>query len=213
MHVAVLLDASTSMRFDRKFDLARQLAAAFALMGLHGGERVSVFAGHHAAAAPDAIPGLTGRPARRRILDFLTTRVPDGDASIEHSMESMLRIHRGRGIAVILSDFLTFGNVSRPFRLLHSAGLEVWAVQILGTGELHPDLTDDVRFVDSETGLSLDISSARELLGLYQQHRQRLETHLAELCRGQNGRFVSLSSAQTLPSILFDMLLRQGWMR
>ncbi len=38
----------------------------------------------------------------------------------------MLRRHRGRGMAIVLSDFLTFGELGRPFNLLFSAGLEVF---------------------------------------------------------------------------------------
>ena len=43
MCVVILLDASTSMTFDGKFERARQIAAAFALMGLFSLEPVSIY--------------------------------------------------------------------------------------------------------------------------------------------------------------------------
>ena len=43
MHVAILVDGSSSMVFDDKLHRAKQLAAAFGLMGLFGGERVTVW--------------------------------------------------------------------------------------------------------------------------------------------------------------------------
>ena len=43
MHVVSIVDASSSMQFDGKFERARQLAAAFGLMGLMNVERVSTF--------------------------------------------------------------------------------------------------------------------------------------------------------------------------
>src|SRR6188508_1408271 len=44
MHVAVLVDASNSMLFENKLVLARQLAAALGVLGLHGNEKVSAYA-------------------------------------------------------------------------------------------------------------------------------------------------------------------------
>ena len=44
LHVAILVDASSSMLFGDKLDRARQLAAAFGVLGLLGRERVSVAA-------------------------------------------------------------------------------------------------------------------------------------------------------------------------
>lgn len=213
MHIAVLIDASASMSFEQKFDRARQLAAAFAVMGLMGGERVSVFACNHAGTSPAMETLMTGRVSMHRLLRFLETLEPGGDAPVEQAVESMLRQHSGRGIAVVLSDFLTFGDVTRSFNLLYSSGLELLALQLLGPSEINPEITGDVRFVDSETGQALDISSAGELLGIYHDHRLHLEQFLGDQSRKRSGRFVSLNSADSVEQILFETLLRQGWVR
>ena len=213
MHVVVLLDCSSSMKLEQKFERARQIAAAFAVMGLHGGERVSIYACYQSGAAPVMLTGLQSRTPMRRMLKFMEQLQPGGDASIEDSVDSVLRLHRGRGIAVVVSDFLTFGDVTRSFNLLHSAGLEIFGLQILGPSELSPELSGDLRFVDSETGLTLDISSARELLGLYHEHREALQAYLETQCRRRDGRFVSLCSDELLEPILSETLLRKGWIR
>src|SRR5207249_9071355 len=44
MHIALLVDASTSMTFEDKLGLARRFAAAFGVIGLRGSEKVSAFA-------------------------------------------------------------------------------------------------------------------------------------------------------------------------
>jgi uncharacterized protein (DUF58 family) len=213
MQVVVLLDCSSSMKHEQKFERARQLASAFAVMGLHGGERVSLYACYQAGASPIMLTGQQGRPSMRRVLAFLEGLQPGGDSAIEDSVDSVLRLHRGRGIAVVLSDFLTFGDVSRSFNLLHGAGLEIFGIQLLGPSEISPDLTGDLRFVDCETGLTLDVSSARELLGLYHEHRVALQEYLETQCRRRDGRFLSLSSEELLEPILNETLLRKGWIR
>lgn len=213
LHVAVILDASSSMMSEEKFVRARQLAAAFSTMALLGTERVSLFCGTDADEQPSLLQGNSGRSATWPVFEFLENLTPGGSSTIDDAIASTMRIHRGRGVAIILSDFLTGSDVTRSFNLLNSAGLEIFAVQILGPNEIEPEITGDVRLVDCETGRSLDVSSARDLLDLYHEHRLAQQAHLASQCRRRNGRFESVSSAESLEAILFDKLLRRGWVR
>jgi len=213
MCVVILLDASTSMTFDGKFERARQIAAAFALMGLFSLEPVSIYSCRQMGNHPAICPPCTGRASRARVFKFLEDLEGGGDFPIEAAVEAVLRRHRGRGIAIVLSDFLTFGELGRPFNLLYSAGLEVFGVQILSPTERDPELTGDLRFVDSETDVSLDISNVGELISIYQDRRRALERELDEHCRRRRGRFLSISSADPIDWLLFDLFRRKGWLR
>lgn len=213
MHVVVIVDASTSMMFENKFDLARSLAASFGVMTLMNLERLSVYSCNHVGAEPKLLPPCTGRASMRRMFAFLEEIEGGGDFPIEEAVETVLHRHRGRGIAVLLSDFSTFGDVQRSLNLLFSAGLEIFALQILSPAELDPELTGDIRLIDAETGHTLDVSSVGELLGIYHQHRLTQEEQLATWCRQRSGRFLALDSREPLESILFDRLRRQGWVR
>lgn len=213
MHVTILVDASSSMQFEDKWKRAQQLAAAFGVMGLLNVERVSVYSCNHVGDEPAFMPPCTGRVSMMRLFEFLESLECGGDFPIDLAVEEVLKRHRGRGVAVLLSDFLTFGDLGRPLNLLYSAGLEVFAIQILGPSEIDPELAGDLRFVDSETGQTLDVSSAGELLGVYQEHRALLERQLEIECRRRSGRFLSISSQDPIESVLFDQLRRRGWVR
>ncbi len=213
MQVPILLDASTSMNFEGKFDLARQIAASFGMAGLTSVEKVSVYSCAQAGQAPAIFPGSRGRAAVKRFMSFLEDLTPGGAFPIDAAIEDVLQRRRGRGVAVVISDFLTFGDVGKAFNRLHGSGLEVFAIQVLAPSERNPELTGDFRFVDSESGQSLDISSVGELIGLYQSHRQALEDHLASECQKRNGRFISLTSDMPIRSVVFDELVRKGWMK
>lgn len=86
-------------------------------------------------------------------------------------------------------------------------------MQILGPTEIDPDMTGDLRFVDAENNLTLDVSSVGELLGIYHEHRLGLENHLALEARRRNGRFLACSSGMSVKEVVFDSLLRRGWIR
>lgn len=213
MHVVLLVDGSQSMQFEGKFDLARRLAAAFGVMALMNVERVSAYGCRDRFDELAILPPCRGRSSMRRMLGFLETLPSGGEFPIDEAIEEALKRHHGKGVCLVVSDFLTTGDLVRPFNLLHSAGLEILAVQVLSPTELDPELTGDLRFVDSETRQSLDVSSVGELIGLYHEHRQGLSDHIANLCRKRQGRFLCVSSEQELKSILFDQLLRRGWVR
>jgi len=213
MHVVILVDASASMQFGEKFLRARQLAACFGIMGLMNVEKVSIFACQHQGTTPLMLSPCTGRISMKRVFRFLEEIPPGGDYPIESAVEAMLVQHRGRGVAVLLSDFLTMGNLERPMNRLFSAGLEVFAIQLLSDLELNPELNGDLRLVDCETGHTIDVSSVGDLLGIYHEHLAGLQDHLANLCRQRSGRFQCVNAGTSLEELMFDVLKRKGWVQ
>ena len=211
MHVVILVDASSSMLFENKLQRAKQLAAAFGVMGLLNAERVSVYAVNRAEGAPQRFVPCTGRAKMRDLFAFLEGIEGGGDAPLEKEIEAMLKYHKGRGVAVILSDFFTFGDVKRAANMVFSSGLEIMGVQILGPSEIDPQLTGDIRLVDCESDHTLDVSSAADLLSLYQEYRGSFERQMTEICQQRSGRFLSTSAADPLEVVLFDLLRRKGW--
>jgi len=213
MHVVLLIDASTSMLFDGKLQVAKQAAAAMGIMGLLNVERVSAYGVHGRSDRPWMLPPGTGRTRIRTLLRFLEDLEGGGSTPVEKAIEMMLKFHRGRGVAILLSDFLTIGDLSRSMNLLYSSGLEVWGLQVLSEAEINPNVQGDLRFVDSETQETLDITNASELLNVYHDQRLLLQTALDAMCRRRQGRFLSVSSGMAFSTLLFEHLCRQGWVQ
>jgi uncharacterized protein (DUF58 family) len=211
MHVAVIVDASSSMMFENKLDRAKQLAAAFGVMGLFGNECVSVDAFNSRDESISRFPRCIGRASMMKMFSFVERVEGGGDAPLETGIESFLKFHSGRGTAVVLSDFMTFGDLTRAFNLLFGSGLEIFAVQILGPSEIDPEVTGDLRLVDIETELGLNVSANPGLLRVYQEYRGIHERHVGDLCKQRCGRFLSISSQDSLNWVLFDLFRRRGW--
>jgi uncharacterized protein (DUF58 family) len=214
MHLVIIIDASNSMMFDGKLELAKSLAAAYGVMGLYGNERVSVYVMNDASAAlPSHLPAAAGRGNMKKLFHFLENIESGGTTAFDKGIDKVLTHHRGKGVALLLSDFLTFGNIKRAMNSLFSASLEICAVQILSPAEINPDLHDDSRFIDSETEMHLDVTSGGDLLSIYHEHKNNFIKELSETIRKRSGRFVSVSSDITLSDIVFDNLLRHGWIK
>jgi uncharacterized protein (DUF58 family) len=210
MHALLLVDATDSMRFEGKLDRAKALAAAFGALALRNGERVSVCGLRGGAAIGERLPPSAGRANLGKLFAFLERFQPGGNAPLEIGIEEALKRHTGRGVAVVLSDFLTSGDMKRAFNRLHDAGMEIFALQILGPGEIDPTLQGDLRLVDSENGQTLDLTSSPDLIALYQEYRAAHERELSLLCQQRNGRFLSTNAAEPLDSLLFDAFPRSA---
>lgn len=213
MHIVLLIDASTSMNFEGKLDRAKSLAAALAVMGLIGTEKVSACVFNQKDGRVTRLRPHSGRASRRALFHFLEPIEAGGDSPIERGIDTMLQEHRGRGLAIILSDFLTTGDLKRSFNLLYSAGLEMMGVQILGPSEIDPDMSSDQRLVDSETGKMLDITAGGDLLKLYHQYREAYQSHITALAQSRRGRMVTINAKDSIEHVLFDVLRRKGWVR
>lgn len=213
MNVVCLIDASASMGFEDKLGRAKQLAAAFGVMGLHGAERVSVYAFNEPGKEPRSLPPSLGRQSMRRLFAFCESIVGGGDAPLERGIESVLKVHRGRGVLIVLSDFLTFGDLRKAFSFVTNAGLEIFALQILGPSELDPEVSGDLRLIDCETNHTLDITSGGSLLQIYHEYRQAYMRHVETMSQQRGGRYASISSADPLEWVIMDLLRRRGWVR
>ena len=214
MQVAVFLDASSSMLFEGKLDLARQLAAVFGVLALRNPERLSIHVlGANHSQAGNHLRRCAGRMNLSKMFAFLEQVEGGGDTALDDAIEEALRSHSGKGVAVLISDFLTFGDLKRPFNLLFSSGLEPMGVHILAPSELDPEVNGDIRLVDSEQVSTLDVSSAASLLGIYQEHLDAFRSQIEALCRQRSGRCICVSSDTPVEDIVFDTLRRQGWIR
>ena len=212
IHVAVLIDASESMNHEGKLELAVELAAGFAMMALHAGEKCSVEALSESGPRSKQI-FRTGRSSVPALFRFLGGIPAGGATPVEAGIEHFLRWHTGRGIVVVLSDFLTGGDIRRGMNLLHSAGLEPLVIQILSPWELAPELAGDLRLADSETGAVLDISASGALMEIYKEQRERLTESVGTLACERGGRFHVTASDQPPMPLFAETFRKLGWIR
>src|SRR5436190_9192542 len=126
--VRIFLDASESMTFGepRKFDFARQVAAAVGYVALSGFDRVSVIPFPNASAnsemnggtgqesgmttrelaARGALRSVRGKKSTMEFFQNLTALTAGGAANLNESLRRGALEARQAGVAVVLSDFL-----------------------------------------------------------------------------------------------------------
>src|SRR5438067_2860206 len=148
LHVHLLIDTSRSMEFGTptKLRYAKQVAAALGFVGLVNLDRVAIEAVGGAAAVRS--PVYRGRPSLWRMVKFIDELQPAAAGDFSKSVRSFSLRATGRGVVVILSDFLDKGGYEEGFRYLLARNLDVYAVQILAQEEIEPVFTGDLKLTD-----------------------------------------------------------------
>src|SRR5436190_7044578 len=176
--VRIFLDASESMTFGepRKFDFARQVAAAIGYVALSGFDRVSVVpfpdllarseaqnrsqaatsslqpaTNNQELAARGALRSVRGKKSAISFFQSLSALTAGGTANLNEALRRGALEARQAGVAVVLSDFLDPAGYESGLTALVGRGFQVNAVQILSPDELSPATFGDLRLVDAET--------------------------------------------------------------
>jgi uncharacterized protein (DUF58 family) len=178
LHVHVLVDASGSMAFGTppKIDVARKLAAAIAFVALAGGDRVSV-----TGFSSDLVyrfPAVRGRKNIWGMFDFMAKLEPRGTTSVAQSLKNFSMRHPGKGVAVVLSDFLDKSGWREGLKFLAMGNMDVTLLHVMADEEITPDVTGDLLLVDAEDGEELDFSVSSSAM---KDYGRNVDAHRAEL--------------------------------
>ena len=209
--VRIFLDASESMAFGepRKFDFARQMAAAVGYVALCGFDRVSVipFPEHQEeASARGALRAVRGRKSALAFFQNLNQLTAGQPANFNAALRRGALEARQAGVALVLSDFLDPGGYEAGLTALVGRGFHVNVVQILAPEELAPSSYGDLRLVDAETGAIQEVTFGKFRLKTYQQTVANFCQKIREFCSSRGIRFFSVSSATPLEDLLLKQL-------
>jgi uncharacterized protein (DUF58 family) len=213
--IDVMVDASRSMGMGAppKIDLALQLGAALAYVGLANLDRVAVTA---LGEAPDAPPSsLPAQRGKNRILGILRLfeRVA---AAGRQPLSAALRAHLGRragrrgGVAVLISDFYDPAGARAALDLLRANRLMPIAIQVTAPDELAPTLRGDVRVRDVETGEAHDLTVSPPAVAAYLQRLGGLRRALEGHCRERGIPCFAVTSDQPLDAVVLRMFRSGG---
>lgn len=225
--VRIFLDASESMTFGepRKFDFARQVAAAIGYVALSGFDRVSVIPFPDLGAPGQEIPGappreitslemasrgalrsVRGKKSAIQFFQNLSALTAGGAADLNQALRRGALQARQAGVAVVLSDFLDPAGYEPVLTALIGRGSQVDLVQILAPEELEPTTFGDLRLVDSETGGHQEVTFGRFRLKGYQRTVQNFLQRLREYCQGRGINYFTASSNTPLEVLLLKQL-------
>ncbi len=183
--ISVLCDTSASMGMGqpRKLDLALQVGAALAYVGLANLDRVALYPIGEVLGT--GLPPARGKAHILPMLRFLEGVVPGGRTDLAAAVRAFLRHQRRnrRGLVIVVSDFYDPAGYRQALDLLRHDRFEIIVVQISAPDEIEPGLRGDVTIRDVETGDERELTIAPAVIEAYQKRRTALLRDLEGFCR------------------------------
>ncbi len=243
LHLALDASASMDAGSPNKLVFGTRVAMALAYIGLIKNNRVGMTIFGLPTAPADSEQGRSSalglahlsdrrgrrhlRAAGRFLLDTLwepggvssrTSGIaPAPGAAFNDAIVTIARGRRGRGVMVVISDFLVEDGYERGLRALAAAGgYDTVCLQVLSPGEIDPQresesgLNGDLRLTDVESGKHAEVTMTAALV---RQYRKRLEGYCADLhsyCLSREMAHVLCRSDTPLETLILDTLRRRG---
>jgi uncharacterized protein (DUF58 family) len=210
LHVYLLIDNSLSMDFGTptKLHYAKQVAAALGFIGLVSMDRVVVEAFNDRLT--QSMPAARGRRSLWRVMDFLQKLEPAGPSDLRRALRSFSLKCSGKGIVVVLSDFMDKGGYAEAMRYLIARQLDIYVIQILSQEEIEPEIVGDLRLVDIEDDDVAEITVSGPLLKRYKQNLAAYRAALYEFCTRRGVACLFTSTQVPFDRLVFSYLRQRG---
>lgn len=213
LHVHLVIDTSASMDFGSPSKLlyAKRVTAALGFIGLVNLDRVTVTAFADKLTARS--PVFRGRQGLSRLLAFIDQLQPGGAGDFNRALKSLGVTLRGRGVVVLVSDFLDKGGVADGFRYLAARHLDVCAIQVLAAEELDPSLSGDLKLTDAEDGDVAEVTITAPLMDRYRATLAAFRGGIQAECNRHGMTFLTTSNQVPFERLVLNVLRSRGLVR
>ena len=211
MHVYSLLDTSLSMDFGEptKLHYGKQIAAALAFIGLCNNDRVilDTFRRHPRSGDPERPRSFADRTGS---FSISTAWSPRGRAISLPAAKAFAVKHTGKGVVVVISDFLDKHGYEEALRYLVARNLDIYVIHVLSQEEVEPDVVGDLRLVDSEDDDDAEITMSAPLLKRYKENLNAFVGGLKEWCTRRGITYIFTTNQNPFDRLVLNYLRERG---
>ncbi len=210
LHVYTLLDTSLSMDFGEptKLHYGKQIAAALAFIGLVNHDRVVLNA--FGATLDGGLPSVRGRSQMYRIVQYLDQIEATGESNLAASAKAFAIKHTGKGVVVVISDFLDKHGYEEALRYLLARNLDIYVIHVLSREEVEPELAGDLRLVDCEDADEAEITISAPLLKRYKQTLNAFVGGLKDWCTKRGIAYIFTTNDNPFDKLVLNYLRERG---
>lgn len=210
--IYLFIDSSQSMSGEskaqaEKFDQARRLAAALCYIGLAHLDRVTIMPFDETVREERSAGQGKGRIFR--VFEMLEQIKTGGTTNLAESFKLFAARGRRAGLAVVISDFLDPNGYESALKVLQARGHDVYVVQIASEVDRDPGALGDVKFVDTETGVTRDVEVTPALAAAYGKAWQAYTDALQQFCGRYNIGYIRADVERSVEEIVLQTF-RQG---
>lgn len=231
LHIVLDCSASADCGEPHKFLFMQQLAMALGYIGLVNLNRVTVSAiggAYTSPAAQDGSPGmqpsvlhairdLRGRRRTHDLARFICSLRPAGTLPFSEACKRIALTRRGKGVMLVLSDFLIKEGYESGLRRLVGRGYDLFLIQVLSPQEIDPvgphGLAGDLRLRDVEDADVAEVTISAPLLKRYKANLAAYCAGLREFAARREITALTVPSSTPIDTLILDYLRKRGLLR
>ncbi len=216
LSLVIAMDTSASMHWGNpsKFIFNQRLAMALGYIGLANHNRVTLYGFDDEGVSP--LPNLRGTRRTREMGEWILDLEPGGAGDFNDAMRAIALSRQGKGVMVILSDFMFKEGYEKGLRYLAGGGYDTFCMQILSPEEIEPGkhgLAGDLRLTDVEDEDVAEVTISSALLKRYKENLDGYCGKLREFCVRRGMMHITIDTATSLDTLLLDYLRKRGLLK
>ncbi|MCK4871660.1 MAG: DUF58 domain-containing protein [Phycisphaerales bacterium] len=218
LSLQIVIDASGSMDYGRpnKLVFAQRLAMALGYIGLVNHNRVTLTS-FGAGGVVSRLPNLRGRRRTQEMGRWLLDVEPTGESPFNDAMRAVALSRQGKGVMIVISDFLLKGGYERGLRYLVGGGYDTFLMQLLSQEEMEPDtasgLGGDLKLTDVEDEDIAEVTISAALIKRYKENLAAYCEMLRNFCVRRSMMHLLIRTDQELDVLLLDTLRKRGLLK
>lgn len=213
LNVTVLFDVSKSMDWGdpHKGLYVKRVAAAIGYIGLVNYDRVSLYG--YSDALVHEMRAIRGRRFTSQMIRFLKDLPTEGVSNFSAAAKRFALRHRGKGVVIVLSDFMDKGGYAEGFRYLLGQHLDLYTIQVLSPEEIDPTIVGDLKLVDVEDEDIAEVTISKPLLDRYRANLQAYCRELKDYCTQRGITYLFTSTKVPFDTLVLAYLRQRGLVR
>ena len=216
LSVLIAIDSSASMNWGNpsKFYFCQRLAMALGYIALSNHNRVTLYAFDSEGVRP--LSNLRGRRRTREMGEWILGLDTGGAGAFGEAMRTIALGRQGKGLMVILSDFMFKEGYEKGLRYLTGGGYDTFCLQILSPEEVDPGkhgLAGDLRLTDVEDEDLAEVTVSAHLLRRYKENLDAYCGRIRDFCVRRGMMHLTIDTATDMTDLLLDYLRKRGLLK
>lgn len=216
LSLVLAIDCSASMNWGNpsKFVFCQRLAMALGYIGLVNHNRVTLYGFDSSGVRP--MSNLRGRRRTQEMGKWLLDLESGGASDFSNAMRSIALARQGKGVMIILSDFLLKEGYEKGLRYLAGGGYDTFCLQVLSPEEVDPakhGMAGDLRLTDIEDEDVAEVTVSAALLKRYKENLNAYCGKLRDFCIRRGMMHITIDTAADLTTLLLEYLRKRGLLK
>jgi len=159
------------------------------------------------------MPSVRGRSQMYRVVGYLDSLQASGQSDLTAAAKAFAIKHSGKGIVVVVSDFLDKHGYQDALRYLLARNMDIYVIHVLSREEVEPELVGDLRLVDAEDDDIAEITVSAPLLKRYKDTLNAFVGGLKDWCTKRGIVYIFTTNQNPFDKLILNYLRERGLVR